>query len=582
MDNGELAKILSTLALYLELAGENSFKVRAFQNAAHLVEHSPFDLTTLAQQNRLRELKGIGASIEAIIKEIIATHTCLELEKLKEEIPSGLFELLSLPGLGPKKVRALWQELGITSVEDLQHVCQQNLVAQLAGFGSKTQQKILEAIDFYKQNANLFLYPVAQGLALDMQSKLLATGLFQKIEIAGSLRRGKEIVKDADILVIPKASANPAQIAEAISALAIKNESPTEISGKGPTKISLSYQGLPTDFRIIPPRSFACAYQYFTGSKEHNTQLRSLAKKMGFKANEYALIKSTEEFFPQTEEELYQLLGLAFIPPELREGDGEIEAALQNSLPKLISAPEVKGLFHVHTTYSDGVMSLEELVEASLERGYQFLGISDHSVSAHYASGLSVERLKEQAVAIKDLNSKYAPFKIFHGVEADILSDGSLDYPEEVLAELDFVIGSIHSKLTMSKEEATQRLLKAVKNKWLTILGHPSGRLLLTRPGYEYDPQALLEAIKANQTILEHNCHPARFDADWRLLKRAGQLGCLIVLSPDLHGPEGFTHLELGLTMARKAWLKANSVINTWTVEEINAYFTERKARAMS
>lgn len=577
-----MAKILSSLALYLELAGENSFKVRAFQNAAHLIEHSPLDVTSLAQQNRLRELKGIGASLEAIIKEILATQTCLELEKLKQELPASLFELLALPGLGPKKARVLWQELGITTVEALQHACQENLVAQLPGFGSKTQQKLLEAISFYQQNANLFLYPQAQALAMAMQSKLFNTGLFQKIEIAGSLRRGKEIVKDADILVIPYQEAGAAQVAEAITALADKNESQAEVSGKGPTKISLRYQGLPTDFRIIPPPSFACAYQYFTGSKEHNTQLRSLAKKLGFKVNEYALIKSGEELYPQTEEELYQLLGLAFIPPELREGDGEIEAAAQHSLPELITAPQLKGLFHVHTTYSDGAMTLEELVQACLERGYQFLGISDHSVSAYYASGLSVERLQEQAAEIKDLNAKYAPFKIFHGIEADILPDGSLDYPPEVLAELDFVIGSIHSKLNMTREEATQRLVKAITNKWLTILGHPSGRLLLTRPGYEYDTQAILEALQANQTILEHNCHPARFDADWRLLKRAGQLGCLIVLSPDLHSAEGFAHFDLGLTMARKAWLKASSVINTWTVEELNAYFTERKTRALS
>jgi DNA polymerase (family 10) len=584
MENREIAAVLALIGLYKELAGENVFKVRAFENAARTVELAPESVTLLFQSGRLRDLKGIGEALADVIGELVTSGRSNELEQLQQTIPASLLELLSLQGLGPKKVRAVWQQLGITTIGELEYACRENRLVALDGFGTKTQEKILAAIEFKRSSSGIFLYSEARLIAEDIKLTLGKIGLFTRVEIAGSLRRGKDVVKDADILLIIKTAAPLDRIRETLLDLADKTDqdagTQADVIGQGDTKISLRHAGLQIDFRIIEEKSFACAWQYFTGSKEHNTALRSRAKTIGCKVNEYEIEGPEGSLFPENEEDLYCSLGLDWIPPELREGEEEIDAALAHRLPVLISEAEIKGLIHVHSTWSDGFLPIEELIRESIKHNYSYLCLSDHSRSAGYAGGLSVERLAAQAAEIDALNDKYTPFRVFHGIESDILSDGSLDYPDDVLASLDFVIGAIHSKLKMEKAEATDRLLGAIANPYLTILAHPSGRLLLSREGYSYDTEAILAALAQHHVVLEHNCKPSRLDPDWHTLKRAAAAGIMISINPDLHSIEDFADMTLGLIMARKAWLGPGHLLNCKTKEEIDEFFRQRHERA--
>jgi len=341
--------------------------------------------------------------------------------------------------------------------------------------------------------------------------------------------------------------------------------------------VSIRRRGLQVDFRMVEPESEPSALQHFTGSKEHNTALRGRAKSMGLKMNEYGVFRGEEALPAADEESVYGSLSLPWIPPEIREGEEEVEAAESGELPRLVEAKEIRGMIHVHSSYSDGLAGIEEMARSCRELGYDYLALSDHSRSAVYAGGLSVERLREQMVEATEVNERLAPFRIFCGIESDILADGCLDYPQEVLAELDFVIGSVHSNLNMSPEAATTRLVNAVSNPYLTILGHPSGALLLSRAGYEYDEEKLFTALKQNNVVLEHNCNPHRLDPDWPALKRAARHGIRIALCPDAHSPEDLRYMRYGVLMARKAWLGPEHILNCMSLEEIDGFFKARK-----
>jgi DNA polymerase (family 10) len=582
MDNKEIAAHLQQLAVYKELAGENVFKVRALEQAARTIENYTQSMASLKEQNSLTQVKGVGAAIAEIITDLLSSGTSRELTKLKQSVPAGLDEMLTLEGVGPKKARAVWQKLGITTIGELEYACRENRLRDLEGFGDKSQEKILKAIARHNLYRGRFLYADALEIAKKLRDELTAGGLFGQVTIAGSLRRGKNIVKDADILVVPAPGTGAEEISQALTGLADKSGGGDEqdIISAGDTKISIRNSGLQVDFRIIPEESYACALQHFTGSKEHNTQLRGRAKTMGYKMNEYGIFEGDTPRHPATEEEVYGFLGLPWIAPELREAHGEVEAAEQGKLPVLVECSRLKGMLHVHTNHSDGVLSVEEMARECIKRGFSYLCLSDHSKSAFYAHGLSPERLLAQINEIREVNQKLTPFRIFAGVESDILADGSLDYDPDILEKLDFVIGAVHSKLTMGREEATARLLAAVRNPYLTILAHPSGRLLLSRQGYEYDDDTLFDAMAEHGVVLEHNCNPHRLDPDWQTLQKAARRGILISLDPDAHDAAGLDHVYFGCVMARKAWLGAADILNCKTQEEINEFFTHRKKKA--
>jgi DNA polymerase (family 10) len=586
MENRDLAAALSLIAVYKELAGENLFKTRAFENVARTVENFAEPVAALRKEGRLREIPGVGESIAKVIEELVDSGGSGELEALKKKIPAGLVALLELQGVGPKKVRTVWQSLGVVDLDGLEKACRENKVAALEGFGAKSQEKILAAIEFRRARSGFFLYTEAYAIALDLKKEIEASGLAARAEIAGSLRRGKETVKDADVLVVYRSEKNAAALRDRLVGFADRTAGGPDVIGRGETKVSVRRKSLQVDFRLIPEKSAACALQYFTGSKAHNTHLRGLAKAKGYKVNEYEISGGTGEagekksIFPESEEAFYETLGLAWVPPELREDEGELEAAAKGAFPRLVQTKDMRGLIHCHTLASDGALSLGELVAACRERGYRYLCLSDHSQSAAYAGGLKPADLDRQAREVEAVNRANAPFRVFHGTESDIRADGSLDYPDEILDRLDFVIGAVHAKLTMSRAEATARLVRAIANPRLTILAHPSGRLLLSREGYDYDADAVLAALAAHGVVLEHNCHPMRLDADWRLIKKAAGMGIAVSINPDLHGAEGFDHVALGCLMARKAWLGPDKILNCRTKEEIDEFFQKRKKRA--
>ncbi len=575
--NREIAQVLKEIALYKELAGENPFKVRAFEQAARSVEINPGAVTILAEQGKLQEIRGIGKSVEEVILDIINTGRSSVLEEIRSSFPKTIHELFRIPGMGPKKVKAVWEKLDISTIGELEYACRENRLITLEGFGKKSQEKILESIEVVKRYREKHLISEVLDNAREIIAELSAHDIFNEVKIAGSLRRGKSTFKDIDILLVSDDELDKTVVKDLLLSLTDKESDTDGIISAGPTKVSIRRSGLQIDFRIVESGSYPSALQHFTGSKEHNTILRSRAKRMGLKMNEYGLFKDEKKLQVSSEEDLYKSIGLSFIPPEIREGEEEVEASIQGKLPKLVEKQDIQGMIHVHTNYSDGTNSIEELSEECIKQGYTYLCISDHSRSAFYAHGLSIESLLSQIEDVKRLNKRLSLFRIFCGIESDILSDGSLDYPDEVLAKLDFVIGSIHSKLSMKTEEATERLLKAIKNPYLSMLGHLSGRLLLSRQGYQPDEERILDALSDQKVILEHNCNPHRLDPDWRFLKRAKDRGILISINTDAHSVEGYRDMEYGLIMARKGWIEKEGLLNCKTGEEIHEFFTGRK-----
>ncbi|MCX7028798.1 MAG: DNA polymerase/3'-5' exonuclease PolX [Spirochaetes bacterium] len=576
MDNRDIAAVLREIAVFNDLSGGNTFKSRAFEAVARTVEKLPESLADLVAQDRLSEVKGVGKGTEQVIRELLATGASSELAKLKASFPPGITDLLSLSGMGPKRVKAVYERLGVSTIKALESACREGRVAELDGFGDKTQAKILKAIEYVKTTVGQRLYSEALAIGGELSRLCGDSGLFARVDFAGSLRRGKHVFKDIDLLLVPARDNTGAEVQAFLASLA----DPDGLIGAGPTKVSIRRTGLQVDFRVVPPGSWPAALQHFTGSKEHNTALRSRAKTLGLKMNEYGVYDASGAALPLDDEaSVYRSVGLDWIPPEIREADGEIEAAAAGALPVLVEPGDFRGMVHVHSTWSDGTCSVKELARGCIARGLEWMCLSDHSRSAGYAGGLSDERLREQASEVAALNRKIAPFRIFHGIESDILGDGSLDYPDEVLAGLDFVIGSVHAKLGMGRDEATARLVAAIAHPRLTMLGHPGGGLLLSREGYPWDEQKVLAALADRGVVLEHNCNPHRLDPGWQVLKRAREKGVLVSVNPDAHDLEGFDDVRFGVIMARKAWLGRRDVLNTRTVEEIDAYFAQRRGR---
>jgi len=575
MDKIEVARILAEIGSLLELKGDNPFKVRAYENAARAVESFEGDLEEAIRTGRLLEQKGIGKALFDKIVELHDTGHLKYYEQLKEEIPPGLLEMIKIPGVGPKKAKTLYDLLGISTVGELEYACLENRLVELRGFGKTTQEKILKGIEYYKKGRGLHLFSNALAEANKLLSAVKKNRDIIRIEIAGSIRRRKEVIKDID-LVASVRSGMEGKVMDFFTRLPAVQS----VTVKGDTKSSVMLKsGISADLRLVSDVEFPFALHHSTGSMEHNAAMRSRAKKMGFKMNEYGLFRGEDIILCKDESEIFKTLGLSYIPPELREDSGEIEAAERGELPELLELGDIKGIFHVHTTFSDGSMTLAEAVRIAKELGFQYIGIADHSKSAYYAGGLTEERIREQHEEIDRLNKGSKDFHIFKGVECDILADGSLDYDNSVLSTFDFVIASIHSRFNMSEAEMTKRIITAISNPYTTFLGHPTGRLLLSRDGYQVDLKKVIDAAGDHKVVIEVNSHPYRLDLDWRFCRYAKERGVKVSINPDAHHIEDLSNIQYGVGIARKGWLTAGDVINTMSLEEIKAFLQKRHRR---
>lgn len=574
MDKEKVVEILDEIAALLELKNENIFKIRAYQNAARVLSGRPEDLKTLIETGKLEELKGIGPAISEKVHELFENGRSKYYEELKKSFPQGIFEIMAIPGLGPKRIKVLYEKLGIKSVEELEKACQDNQLLKLERFGQKSQEKIIQGIQQRKKSAGHFLISIALNEARKFVNYLKKQKETEKIEVAGSLRRHNEVVKDIDILITTQ---EPAKIHTAF----VKYPQVENVVAHGDTKSSVTLKsGINCDLRTVSAKEFPFAFYYFTGSKEHNVALRTIAKKMGYKINEYGLFKE-KRFIPcKDEEEIFEKLGFHYIPPELREGGKELEIFKMKAkcaLPTLVEEKDIRGVFHVHSTYSDGAASLEDMIRSAEEWGFEYVGISDHSQSAAYARGLEPVRLKRQREEIDDLAKKYSKIRIFWGIESDILKDGKLDYPDSILEAFDFVIGSVHSQFNLREKEQTNRILRAMDSKYLTFVGHLTGRLLLAREGYTVDVARIIDGANEKQVTIELNANPYRLDLDWRYCPYAKEKGVRVSINPDAHSTQGLRDVSYGIGIARKGWLEKKDIVNTMPLAEMEKFLKTRR-----
>ena len=567
MRNFEIARLFYEMANLLEVRGESIFRIRAYQRGAQTLEALAEDVGVLAERGALTSLPNIGKDLAAKIQEYLATSRIARLESLREGLAPTFLSLLEVRGLGPKTARALFEQLGIESIEQLEEACRTKRIVGVAGVRERTCENILKGIAEWRAGRTRVLLPAARAVARQVADALRAHGGVERLEIAGSLRRMRESVKDIDILVT---STEPARVIDTLVSL----PSVVAVNGRGETKASVRHQdGLAIDVRVVEPAAFGAALQYFTGSKEHNVRLRQLAIQRGLKLSEYGLFDETSgaRVAGATEEEVYGALGLPFIPPELREDAGELEAAREGRLPRLVEARDLRGDLHDHTDWSDGHHPLEKLVEAAEARGYEYIIVSDHSRSLTIAGGLSVDELRAQRVKINELQARHR-IRILAGTECDILEDGRLDFPDEVLAELDVVLGAVHSRFKQSRPEMTARIVRALGHPHLDILAHPTGRKIGSREPYDVDMQAVFTAARAHGKAVEINASPERLDMSDVHARRAAELGIPVPISTDTHYLSELDWTELGCAVARRAWIGPGQVLNTRSLEELLAW----------
>ena len=586
MTKADIAAVLTDIATLMELKGENPFKTRAYQAGARIVEAMPEEeIARRIAEGTLDEVKGIGEALAQKIGELHTTGALGFHAKLKASVPAGLVELLQIPGVGPKKIRTLQALLGVDTIAKLQAACASGAVAALEGFGEKSQEKILEGIRNREKYGRRHLWFEAWATAEPILAGLRALPQVLRAEHAGSLRRRMETVGDLDFLV---ATDDPKPVTDWF----VQWSGVREVTAHGETKASVRLEGgIQADLRLVPPEQFVFALHHFTGSKDHNVQMRQRALARGLSMSEWGLVPAEGEGTAKekaerldrrtdvtTEEQLFQKLGLAFVPPELREGLGEIEAAEANALPALLTEAEIRGVFHNHTTASDGHNTLEEMVAAAQALGFEYLGIADHSKSSVQARGLTEERLRAQLAEIQRLNAtKKFSCHVFAGTECDILPDGRLDFADELLAELDYVVVSVHSAFSQGRDAMTARIIRAIENPHATMLGHLTGRLLLQREGYAVDAEKVIAAAIANRVVIELNASPWRLDMDWRLWRQAAERGLLCSINPDAHDTAGLGDFRLGVSAARKGWLTKEHVLTTRSLAAVRRWLAERK-----
>jgi DNA polymerase (family 10) len=569
MKNQEIAKIFYEIAYFLEMEGVK-FKPYAYEKAALTLEGLEKDVEEIYKKEGfegLRKIPGVGESIAKKIEEYLKTGKIQYYEDYKKKYPINLDELMGIEGLGPKRMKVLYEKLGIKNLKELEEAVKSHKIAPLYGFGEKTEKNILEAIEFAKRSKGRFLLGDILPRVKEIYEKLKNLKEVERIDVVGSIRRMKETIGDVDFLVISK---NPKPIMDFFVSL----PGVIKVWGKGNTKASVRMrEGFDMDIRVLPKRSYGAALQYFTGSKEHNIALRKIAIEKGLKLSEYGLFKGSEMIAGENEEEIYEKLGMDWIPPELREDRGEIEAALRHKLPKIIDYKDIKGDLHIHSKWDGGKNSIEEIVEYAIKMRYEYVGIADHTKFLKIEHGLDEKKLRERNKEIDKLNCKLqianCKLRVLKGCEANILPDGKIDIEDECLKEQDFVIAGIHSRFKMTKEEMTERIIRAMKNPNVDIISHPTGRLIQKRGEYEIDFDKILKVAKETGTILEINSYPERLDLNDLNIKKAKEMEVKMVINTDAHHVDQMRFIELGIAQARRGWAEKEDIINCWPLEKM-------------
>lgn len=570
MKNLEIARIFYVMADILEMQGV-AWKPRAYRRAAKAIESLTEDIEDVWKRGELERIPGVGKRLAEKIEEYLKTGKLREYEELKKVVPAQIYQLIEIPGMGPKKAKRLYKELGIKTIAQLRRAAQKHLIAKLKGFGKKSEEDIIRGIALLELKKERMLLGKALPLAEDIVKKLKMLKEVKKISLAGSLRRLKETIGDIDILVT---SIKPQKVMDLFTTL----PDVRTVIAKGPTKSTVILKaGIQADVRVVKPESWGSALQYFTGSKEHNIELRKIAIKLGYKLNEYGLFKNKKQVAGRTEKEIYKKLGLAYIVPELRENRGEIEAAARRRLPKLVDYADIKGDFHVHTKWSDGDNTIEEMAKAARSLGYEYICISDHSKSEAIAHGLNEERLLKQIKEIKTLNKRLKGIRILAGNEVDIKADGSLDISDSVLKKLDIVCVAIHSGFKMSKQKMTERIITALENRYVDILAHPTGRIINERPPYNVDLEEIFSVAADRKIHMEVNAFPDRLDLNDTAIMDAIKQGIKLAIGTDAHSTDQLKLIKFGVAQARRGWARPANIINTKSLNELKKYF--RKLR---
>ncbi|HUS47984.1 MAG TPA: DNA polymerase/3'-5' exonuclease PolX [Phycisphaerae bacterium] len=574
MKNKEIAGIFSGIADLMEILGEDRFRINSYRRSARVVSDLADDIAAVAEAGRLTELPGVGKSTAEKIQEFLTTGKVTLHEELLAKVPPQLQQLLAVPGLGPKTAAKLWKQASITSLAELRQAIEKDdpRLTEVEGLGAKKIRQLWEGVSFMESSGGRILLDDADARARELVEAISRRQGAGRVTAAGSLRRGKETIGDIDLLCQAPQSAAGKIIAAFTEAPAVKR-----VLAKGSTKASVVLDGeVQADLRVVPKRSFGAALQYFSGSKEHNVRLREIAVKKGLKLNEYGLFAGSRQVAGSDEDGIYERLGLCFVPPELREDRGEVEAALEGKLPALIEFSDISGDLHMHTTASDGRNTIDEMIQACRDRGYEYMCISEHSKSQIQANGLDEKRLAAHAEAVRKAAGKYRDIRVLVGIEVDIFKDGELDFEADVLEELDFVTASPHTALSLGRKEATKRIIAAIEHPCVHCIGHPSGRLINSRPGMEIDIDAIAAAAAANNVALEINAHPMRLDLRDVHVRAALQAGAKLVINTDAHIAEALDLMKYGVITARRGWAEPKDVINTYSTAELKKWIGGR------
>lgn len=570
MTNYEVVALLRRIADMLEIKGEVVYKALAYRKVADNIEALGIDINQVWRRGKLREIEGVGEALQKKLEELLSTGRLGYYEKLQAEVPPGVVELLTIPEVGPKKARVLWEKLGATSVADVEQAARAGKLRDLPGLGARSEQRILEGIESLQRRSKRIPLGTAWPLAQELAQALRQTLGVTTVEPVGSLRRMKDTIGDIDLLA---ADAQPERVTEAF----VKLPQVAQVLSHGPTRASVVvHSGLQVDLRALPPERYGSLLQYFTGSQAHNVTLRGLALSQGLSLSEYGFQRGEQEILCGTEEEVYRTLGLPWIPPELREDRGELQAAQEGKLPRLVEHRDLRGDLHVHTDWSDGTATLAEMAAAAQELGYAYLAVTDHTQSLGVASGLDATRLRQQRAEIDKLNRGFSGFRLLHGAEVEIRGNGSLDFPDEVLQELDVVIASVHIGMRQEKETITERVLRAMHNPHVDIIGHPSGRLLGEREASNVDLDRVLLTAAETGTILEINSAPNRLDLDDVHVRQALPMGIVVAISSDAHTPDFLNVVRYGVATARRGWAEAGDVVNTWPAPRLLEYLRHK------